>query len=95
MLSAFFVLAETTGDVADAGKAIALAMGIGLGSLGAGLASTLPAGRTYGAPASDAAAPDTHGGHGGHGGHKDLGVVGTIDKSIFDPHRYLRAWNFS
>jgi F-type H+-transporting ATPase subunit c len=35
MLSAFFVLAETTGDVADAGKAIALAMGIGLGALGA------------------------------------------------------------
>ena len=29
MLSAFFVLAETTGDVADAGKAIALALGIG------------------------------------------------------------------
>ena len=37
MLSAFFVLAETTGDVADAGKAIALALGIGLGSLGAGI----------------------------------------------------------
>ena len=29
MLSSFFVLAETTGDVADAGKAIALALGIG------------------------------------------------------------------
>ena len=37
MLSAFFVLAETTGDVADAGKAIALALGIGLGALGAGV----------------------------------------------------------
>jgi len=37
MLSSFFVLAETTGDVADAGKAIALALGIGLGSLGAGI----------------------------------------------------------
>jgi len=37
MLSAFFVLAETTGDVADAGKAIALALGIGLGALGAGI----------------------------------------------------------
>ena len=29
------LLAATTGDVADAGKAIALALGIGLGSLGA------------------------------------------------------------
>ena len=29
MLSSFFFLAETTGDVADAGKAIALALGIG------------------------------------------------------------------
>ena len=29
MLSSFFLLAETTGDVADAGKAIALALGIG------------------------------------------------------------------
>jgi F-type H+-transporting ATPase subunit c len=37
MLSSFFFLAETTGDVADAGKAIALALGIGLGSLGAGV----------------------------------------------------------
>ena len=37
MLSSFFVLAETTGDVADAGKAIALALGIGLGALGAGV----------------------------------------------------------
>ena len=37
MLSSFFFLAETTGDVADAGKAIALALGIGLGSLGAGI----------------------------------------------------------
>ena len=33
MLSSFFFLAETTGDVADAGKAIALALGIGLGAL--------------------------------------------------------------
>ena len=33
----FLFLAETTGDVADAGKAIALALGIGLGSLGAGI----------------------------------------------------------
>ena len=31
------LVAETTGDVADAGKAIALALGIGLGSLGAGV----------------------------------------------------------
>ena len=31
------MLAETTGDVADAGKAIALALGIGLGALGAGV----------------------------------------------------------
>ena len=37
MLSSFLLLAETTGDVADAGKAIALALGIGLGSLGAGV----------------------------------------------------------
>ena len=37
MLSSFFFLAETTGDVADAGKAIALALGIGLGALGAGV----------------------------------------------------------
>ena len=37
MLSSFFFLAETTGDVADAGKAVALALGIGLGSLGAGI----------------------------------------------------------
>ncbi len=37
MLSALFFLAETTGDVADAGKAIALALGIGLGSVGAGI----------------------------------------------------------
>ena len=31
------LLAATTGDVADAGKAIALALGIGLSSLGAGI----------------------------------------------------------
>ena len=31
------VIAATTGNVADAGKAIALALGIGLGSLGAGI----------------------------------------------------------
>ena len=31
------LLAATTGDVADAGKAIALALGIGLGALGAGV----------------------------------------------------------
>ena len=37
MLSSFLLLAETTGDVADAGKAIALALGIGLGALGAGV----------------------------------------------------------
>ena len=37
MLSSFLFLAETTGDVADAGKAIALALGIGLGALGAGV----------------------------------------------------------
>ncbi|MSO96286.1 MAG: ATP synthase F0 subunit C [Thermoleophilia bacterium] len=37
MLSSFLILAETTGDVADAGKAIALALGIGLGALGAGV----------------------------------------------------------
>jgi F-type H+-transporting ATPase subunit c len=36
-MSSFTLLAETTGDVADAGKAIALALGIGLGSLGAGI----------------------------------------------------------
>ena len=30
-------VAETTGDVTDLGKAIALALGIGLGSLGAGI----------------------------------------------------------
>jgi F-type H+-transporting ATPase subunit c len=37
MLSSILILAETTGDVADAGKAVALALGIGLGSLGAGI----------------------------------------------------------
>jgi F-type H+-transporting ATPase subunit c len=37
MLSFFNLVAETTGDVADAGKAIALALGIGLGSVGAGI----------------------------------------------------------
>jgi F-type H+-transporting ATPase subunit c len=31
------VIAATSGNVADAGKAIALALGIGLGSLGAGI----------------------------------------------------------
>ena len=31
------VLAATTGNVADAGKAVALALGIGLGALGAGV----------------------------------------------------------
>lgn len=36
-MSSFTLLAQTTGDVADAGKAIALALGIGLGSLGAGV----------------------------------------------------------
>ena len=36
-MSSITLLAETTGDVADAGKAIALALGIGLGSLGAGI----------------------------------------------------------
>ena len=36
-MSSFLLLAETTGDVADAGKAIALALGIGLGALGAGI----------------------------------------------------------
>ena len=37
MLSFINLVAETTGDVADAGKAIALALGIGLGSVGAGI----------------------------------------------------------
>ena len=37
MLSSFPSSAESTGDVADAGKAIALALGIGLGALGAGV----------------------------------------------------------
>ena len=41
-LSSLALLAETTGDVADAGKAIALALGIGLGSLGAGIIQNLP-----------------------------------------------------
>ncbi len=36
-MSSLSLVAETTGDVADAGKAIALALGIGLGSLGAGV----------------------------------------------------------
>ena len=31
------LLAATTGNVADAGKAVALALGIGLGALGAGV----------------------------------------------------------
>jgi F-type H+-transporting ATPase subunit c len=31
------VLAQTTGDVADAGKAIGIALGVGLGALGAGI----------------------------------------------------------
>ena len=38
-MSSITLLAETTGDVADAGKAIALALGIGLGSLGPASAS--------------------------------------------------------
>jgi F-type H+-transporting ATPase subunit c len=36
-MSSFMLLAQTTGNVADAGKAIALALGIGLGALGAGV----------------------------------------------------------
>jgi F-type H+-transporting ATPase subunit c len=36
-MSALTLVAATTGDVADAGKAIALALGIGLGALGAGV----------------------------------------------------------
>jgi FtsP/CotA-like multicopper oxidase with cupredoxin domain len=63
----------------------------GLGSLGAGLAAALPPARRQqghaGHPA-DAAAVS-------HAGHHDLGVVGEFDKSRFDPHRFLRAWNFS
>jgi F-type H+-transporting ATPase subunit c len=31
------LIAQTTGDVADAGKAIGIALGVGLGSLGAGI----------------------------------------------------------
>ena len=50
MLSSFFFLAETTGDVADAGKAIALALGIGLGALGAGVALMF---QTAGVPPGD------------------------------------------
>jgi FtsP/CotA-like multicopper oxidase with cupredoxin domain len=66
----------------------------GFGSLGAGLASTLPATRAggYGADRPEAG----HAGeHAAHGAHSDLGVVGSIDKEIFDPGRFLRAWNFS
>ncbi len=37
MLAFITLLAETTGDVADAGKALGLALGMGLGSLGAGI----------------------------------------------------------
>jgi F-type H+-transporting ATPase subunit c len=36
-MSALSVVAAMTGDITDAGKAIALAAGIGLGSLGAGI----------------------------------------------------------
>ncbi len=36
-MSSFTLLGATTGNVADAGKAIALALGIGLGALGAGV----------------------------------------------------------
>jgi F-type H+-transporting ATPase subunit c len=32
-----FLLAETTGDVADLGKAIAFGVGVGLGAVGAGI----------------------------------------------------------
>ena len=62
----------------------------GLSSLGAGLAAALP--RQHGGTAAHGSAPEA--GAAGHYGH-DLGVVGTFDKSRFDPHRFLRAANFS
>jgi FtsP/CotA-like multicopper oxidase with cupredoxin domain len=33
--------------------------------------------------------------HGSHGAGHGLGTVGRVDKSVFDPGRFLRAWNFS
>jgi FtsP/CotA-like multicopper oxidase with cupredoxin domain len=67
----------------------------GFGSLGAGIASALPqhghvgdSKPAYGTAEKSAASP-------AHAAHHDLGVVGAIDKRIFDPNRYLRAWNFS
>ncbi len=59
----------------------------GLGSVAAGLGAVLDRGA--------AAAEPPGARHGsGHDGH-DLGVVGRVDTTLFDPGRYLRAWNFS
>jgi FtsP/CotA-like multicopper oxidase with cupredoxin domain len=69
----------------------------GLGSLGAGLAATLP-GRRMDAETPPAPLKGTPpGGHhpaGGHGVHA-MGVVGRVSTAEFDPGRFLRSWNFS
>ncbi len=63
----------------------------GLGTLGTGLAAALP---RHGA--QHTLEPAAEGSSSAHaaGGHA-LGVVGTFDKQRFDPHRFLRSWNFS
>src|SRR5688500_13093153 len=33
--------------------------------------------------------------HGSHGAGHGLGTIGRVDKALFDPVRFLRAWNFN
>ena len=63
----------------------------GLGSLGAGLAATLPGRRM---DAETPPVPMNHGGRHPSGGHA-MGVVGRVSTAEFDPGRFLRSWNFS
>src|SRR5262245_53191198 len=67
----------------------------GLGSLSAGLASVV---RPQGGDSAEEraiASPKAHASHGASAPHHGMGVVGSIDKSLFDPNQFLRAFNFS
>ena len=60
----------------------------GWGSLGAGLAAL--ARRARGQAPAPAPGYTAHAGHG-----HDMGVVGSFARDLFDPHAFLRSWNFS
>jgi FtsP/CotA-like multicopper oxidase with cupredoxin domain len=60
----------------------------GIGSLSAGVSAALGR-QTASAPAAGYA------GHAAHPSGHALGVVGSFDRSLFDPSAFLRSWNYS